>query len=405
MPTRSTILSLLLGLCLSTACKKRAPVTEFSAAGGEDLEAGKKFRELTPNYKELGLVKKGSDARDIHIAILLSCDEASILPESTSTHNSTGTSTAATAHTATSTDTSIAADLPPYKTLCPTNNVLNKSDYGDQAFLQIVEWMSGFRPGMNKKDLLAPPSDSEPVSSLLTLDKISDLTSALRYRKITFSGRGPNLNPIEPQGATAFSRYHVMVYLGFLGKSFNDTMASAIAENDITLINGHFYTGGAVTRNEHVASTMYKASFEQVASRAAEKANRRSYRLVAFNGCYSETLETKLLNAFKDVSAKSETRIDVLGHRGVNNYRYFAQQIAKLFSNLHDGAAWIDILKGFKVTTDQTTTTVSGIIRNMLTTSGVPNTVIPILRNNRELLDKQSKNSILFDENGARLDD
>jgi hypothetical protein len=156
---------------------------------------------------------------------------------------------------------------------------------------------------------------------------------------VVFRGKGVALN----NGKNPIT-WEVSLAVGTIAE-MTRIAGTAMASYHITMLNGHFYSG---TLPGSQASMMTFDSLQTMvygpAMDAFQAAKERSkmdlpYRIVVFNGCGSELIENYVLSRY------GAGKVDIVGQRGVSNYRYFNQQIIKFILALVNGQKWTETLQ------------------------------------------------------------
>ncbi|MBF0443118.1 MAG: hypothetical protein HQK54_14515 [Oligoflexales bacterium] len=187
-------------------------------------------------------------------------------------------------------------------------------------------------------------------------------------------GNGPALGIDAKDQMTV--KYIFSFYLG-LPRDVTNLFGKALASSHITFLNGHFYRldiGNAMRDNglaltgtssqsqktdeqkkeeiikkdeivkqetKRQSSIMYGPAMDTFTSQA--KNNQLPYRVVIFNGCFSEYLEKLVAATAKDAG---QPNIDIVGHRGKNSYGFFGTQNTRFMVGLAKKYTWPTILKG-----------------------------------------------------------
>ncbi|MBF0442710.1 MAG: hypothetical protein HQK54_12460 [Oligoflexales bacterium] len=203
------------------------------------------------------------------------------------------------------------------------------------------------------------------------------------------TGKGPALG-IDPKEQKTV-KYVFSFYLG-MPKDLTNLFGKALAVNNITFYNGHFYRldiGNAMRdkglalaststptptstpkkdeakpaddkktddqkRDESVkkdevvkqeakkqTSIMYGPAMDIFTQEA--KKNELQYRIVVFNGCFSEYLEKLVVATAKDAG---QPNIDIVGHRGKNSYGFMGTQDTRFMVGLAKKYTWPTMLRG-----------------------------------------------------------
>jgi len=165
----------------------------------------------------------------------------------------------------------------------------------------------------------------------------------------------------------------------------------AIADNQIVILNGHFYEGaymasqmndlgmndggmnvggmnvggrnlggGGIGRGGVGRAGMgvgalgmnaqgYTQAWDQF--KAHYKGQLEPYRIVVINGCQSENLEEMVIKAATELNqtlpAEKQLAIDIMGHRGKSNFRHFGAQISRFLGGLVNGEDWKFLMNTF----------------------------------------------------------
>jgi hypothetical protein len=194
------------------------------------------------------------------------------------------------------------------------------NDYGTKAYRLMSNWFlnSGFLADANKKSLV--------VGSGIEAATISGLRVA------------PGLS------VAGNVQWEISLYLG-RAESLSEALGRAMVDNSVTILSGHFYPEDAMAAEgdsywRDAGSRIYGPALDVFAEHASS--SELKYRMVGFNGCYSEAIEDLVLQ-------KSGTHnIDILGMRGISNYKHFGNQLAGLLSSISKGANWLDLLSAMK---------------------------------------------------------
>jgi hypothetical protein len=128
------------------------------------------------------------------------------------------------------------------------------------------------------------------------------------------------------------------------------SLGEAMASDQITLLNGHFYTEDA--RQAQLGARFSKVYGPAVA-KFGEKASSHShkYRIIVFNGCGSEMIEDHVFGTAKAISL--DDHIEMVANRRYSNYGYFRTQIPMFFVRLARGYNWADLIKSFNTSNNQ----------------------------------------------------
>jgi hypothetical protein len=219
-----------------------------------------------------------------------------------------------------------------------------QKDHAVVAYNTVISWFKD--KDQNGKTFFTDPSKT-------TFEEIAKGTP---HYQVLIEGYRPKL------GGGKTVKWQINVYLGYVEK-IAKLFGNAIAENHITLLNGHFYPddlSSAETSmgNEfgrflsQTSSRIYQPAMDEF--KAAAPHSSLPYRIVVFNGCYSEPIEDLVLQTASEASKSTNDttleNIDIISNRGRSNYRFFGQQVAGFFNALIGGKTWVGVLPSFEIT-------------------------------------------------------
>jgi hypothetical protein len=216
-----------------------------------------------------------------------------------------------------------------------------ESDTGTQAYNDIKSWLS--KPS-DQGGLLEPNLDSNNDGKPDKIAKIVDSTvnQNARIKEFKIEGHGRDLWLVKEE-----VYWKITVTLGYITE-VHHLFGESIANNDITMLNGHFYRNEVqndVNENNFMQqffgnSSGRKGIYPQAMDTFKSKYNENSnpYKIVVVNGCKSELIEEIIIDAAKTINQgkpeSKQLKIDMIGHRGFSNFNHFGPQITSFISGL-----------------------------------------------------------------------
>lgn len=256
---------------------------------------------VRPNYKELGLNDTKNNKRIIKLGIIITYDGK------------------------------VSANGP-----SPEN------DTGTQAYNEVKTWLS---KTSEDGGLLEPDFDSNNDGKPDRIKEILDSTNVdgnPLIREFKVKGYGRDIWKVAEE-----VYWDITVTLGYI-THVHHRFGKSIADNDITMLNGHFYRnevqnevndknfmqqffGGGTGRKG-----IYPEAMDTFVSNY--NANANPYKIVVVNGCKSELIEDIIIDAAKRINQgkpeSQQLKLDMIGHRGFSNFNYFGPQITSFINGL-----------------------------------------------------------------------
>jgi hypothetical protein len=217
-------------------------------------------------------------------------------------------------------------------------------DYGTSAFTSLRDWLS---------------ATATPDSGFLKSPIVSGVGE-----NITITGKGPAIGGLGRQMS-----WEIHLRVG-KAEAIAREFGEAIATSHIAILNGHFYPGDARAANvgagegmpsfyRQMTSEIYGPAME--AFKAKAPASPLPYRIVGFNGCYSEAIEDLVLKTTQDAG---QPNVDIVGQRGRSNFHYFGPQMASFLKSLVGGQTWPETLASLKFEKADWPYRVTPVLRN-----------------------------------------
>lgn len=216
-----------------------------------------------------------------------------------------------------------------------------ESDNGTAAYENIKEW---FKVVSDNGGLLDPNFDSNndgKPDSLKDLVEESNVDGNPLVKRFNVKGFGRELWKVNEQ-----VYWDITVTLGYITQ-VHKKFGQSIAENDITMINGHFYKDevSAISGNNNLMQRFFGGSsrpgiYQEAMETFKTSYNYKSnpYKIVVVNGCKSEPIEELIIGAAKSLNegkpAEKQLKIDMIGHRGFSNFNHFGPQISGFLTGL-----------------------------------------------------------------------
>jgi hypothetical protein len=162
-------------------------------------------------------------------------------------------------------------------------------------------------------------------------------------RSVVYRGKG-----VAVAGGKESWTWEVSIGVGSIAE-VTRAFGTAMANHQITILNGHFYSSqlestpntgmGPAFDTDMLKRRVYTPAMDAFnAAKAARNIN-LPYRIVVFNGCGSEAVENLVLERY------GPGKVDIVGQRGVSNYRYFNLQLVKFINAIANGQKWVDTLQ------------------------------------------------------------
>lgn len=188
-------------------------------------------------------------------------------------------------------------------------------------------------------------------------------------RSVMFRGKGVSVGSSRESWT-----WEVTLVVGGIAE-VTRAFGTSMANHQITMLNGHFYSSqvgptanngnGLTFDTDTLKRRVYTPALDAFNAAKAARNTNLPYRIVVFNGCGSEAVENLVLERY------GPGKIDMVGQRGVSNYRFFNLQIIKFINAIVTGKNWLDTL--------QTLTFIAPEINNPTVPPQLRN-VTPVLR-------------------------
>lgn len=180
----------------------------------------------------------------------------------------------------------------------------------------------------------------------------------------TFYIEGYGRRPVKVGGSKGDDEVYWRISLK-LGKILDmaPEFGKAIASNQITMLNGHFYEqqlqmaqnadqparGLSRFFSNSNDTGIYDRAMKEFKANFSGELN--PYRMVIINGCESEQIEELVIKTIKEINATQpedkQLAVDIVGHRGKSNYRHFGAQITSFINGLNEGYDWKTLINAF----------------------------------------------------------
>ncbi len=216
-----------------------------------------------------------------------------------------------------------------------------ESDTGTKAYANLKDW---FKTVSDRGGLLDANLDSDKdgkPDSLKEIVEENNVGGAPLVKRFNVKGYGRELWKVDEE-----AYWDITVTIGYIDQ-VHKKFGQSIAENDITMINGHFYKDQLDNKADDKTLMqrffgggegpgIYPEAIEAFKSNYNPKFN--PYKIVVVNGCKSEPIEELIIDAAKALNAgkspEQQLKIDIIGHRGFSNFNHFGPQITSFLSGL-----------------------------------------------------------------------
>lgn len=229
------------------------------------------------------------------------------------------------------------------------SGVGSENDNGAKAYANLKDWFKNVsdRGGILDANL-DTDKDGKP-DSLKEIVEENNVGGEALVKRFNVKGYGRELWKVKEE---VF--WDITVTLGYISQ-VHKKFGQSMAENDITMLNGHFLKDelGTKTSEKNLMEKffgggdrpgVYQEAIESFKSNYNPKFN--PYKIVMVNGCKSEPIEKLIIDAAKALNAgkpaEQQLKIDMIGHRGFSNFNHFGPQITSFLSGLLQNDASTD---------------------------------------------------------------
>jgi len=217
-----------------------------------------------------------------------------------------------------------------------------ETDVGTLAFNDLKNW---FSKTAAEGGLLEPDFDENNDGNPERIKEIVDSKTVDNnplIQEFRIKGYGRDLWRVSEE-----VYWDITLTLGYITQ-IHHRFGKSIADNDITILNGHFYQ--SEVQNEVNDKRFIQNFFGGVSSRKGiypeametfvSNYNPRTnpYKIIVVNGCKSELIENLIIDAAKKINEgipeAEQVKLDMVGHRGFSNFNYFGPQITSFLLGL-----------------------------------------------------------------------